>query len=145
VKTIILLTLACLTGCSVGVDHAVPAKQPALAVPFPPELQMGQAKPVQVLRIPLGQTFKITLPSNPTTGYHWQLANEPNAAILTAAGHEYQAETPARIGSGGHEIWTFRACGMGRTAFSLQYVRSWETGLPPADISRFEIIVLSGE
>jgi len=144
-KKIVLLILACFWGCSVASDHPAHVKEPAAAVPFPQELQRGPVKPVKVLRIPLGQTFKITLPSNPTTGYSWQLAAAPDAAIVTAEGHEYRPETPVRSGSGGHEIWIFKACGKGRTAVALQYVRPWETGQPPADTSRFEIIVLGGE
>jgi inhibitor of cysteine peptidase len=144
-KRTALLILACLWGCSVASDHPAQVKQPAEAVPFPQELQMGPAKPVKVLRIPLGQTFKITLPSNPTTGYSWQLATAPDAAIVAKEGHEYRSNTPVRSGSGGHEIWIFKARGKGRTAISLQYVRPWEKGQPPADTSRFEIIVLGGE
>ncbi len=144
-KRTILLILACLWGCSAMSDHSAQVKQPADAVPFPQELQMVPVTPVKVLRIPLGQTFKITLPSNPTTGYSWQLATEPDSAIVTTEGREYRPETPVRSGSGGHEVWTFKACGKGRTAVTLQYVRPWEKGQSPANTNRFEFIVLGSE
>ncbi|MDQ5988690.1 MAG: hypothetical protein CSYNP_04451 [Syntrophus sp. SKADARSKE-3] len=139
--TILILALM-IWGCSHAADTANRIKQPEAAPPPPLDLQHPSGKPVKVIRAPLGETFTITLPSNPTTGYQWQLAQPLDNRIVSEAGHEYRPDKPARIGSGGREIWTFRASGMGRAVISMQYVRPWETGKPPVNTRIFTVIVL---
>jgi inhibitor of cysteine peptidase len=142
----VIVILILLWGCSLIIDAAAQVKESTTAAPSPLDMPLpGQKKPVKVLRIPAGQTFTISLPANPTTGYRWTLAKEPDTRILTKAGHEYEPEKPGRVGSGGREKWKFKASGTGRATISMQYVRSWEIGQPPADTASFEVIVLKNE
>ena len=77
----------------------------------------------------VGQTLVLTLASNPTTGYEWEIA-EIDEAILKETHHEYKADWPVLIGSGGKEIWRFQAQSSGSTTLSLEYRRSWEKAEP---------------
>jgi inhibitor of cysteine peptidase len=138
----IIILAVMIWGCAHTAGTVSQTKQPGAAPT--PDLQYPAGKTVKVLRVPLGETFTITLPSNPTTGYRWQLAQPLDKRIVSEAGHEYQPDKPARIGSGGQEVWTFRASGMGRTVISMQYIRPWETGKPPVNSGIFTVIVLGG-
>lgn len=89
----------------------------------------------------VGQQFTVTLESNATTGYQWQLANPLNESIVKLVGSEYKAPQDGRIGQGGQEVWTFKAAGKGTTQISMKYVRSWEKDVPPAQTKTFTVTV----
>ncbi len=94
-----------------------------------------------------GDEFTITVASNPTTGYEWQLAQPLVGGVLLFMSSEYEAaETDTEIeGAGGKDVWTFKAEGLGDTKVSLKYVRPWEGNATPADQRTFNIIVNSTE
>ena len=100
-----------------------------------------QALSINLDEVKVGQEFNITLESNPTTGYQWQLANSLNETILEFIGSEYKPSESGLIGSGGEETWTFRAVNSGTTEISLKYVRPWETDVLPIKEQTFAIIV----
>ena len=79
----------------------------------------------------VGVNFVINLESNITTGYSWRLV-EPETGILELVGNEYQPyeNTGNMVGSGGTEIWTFKAIDKGKTTITLEYVRPWEKEVP---------------
>jgi len=87
----------------------------------------------------VGQTLVLSLESNPTTGYEWEIA-EIDEAILKETHHEYKADWPVLIGSGGRDIWHFRAEAEGRTTLTLNYRRSWEKAEPIQTFS-VEVVV----
>ena len=91
----------------------------------------------------LGKDAVITLESNRTTGYEWQLARPVDEKVLGFVSSEYvakKAET-AMTGVGGKEIWTFKAVGKGKTEVVFKYVRPWEKDVPPAREAAFTVIV----
>ena len=69
----------------------------------------------------------VTLPSNATTGYHWQLAAEPNPHVVKLVSHRYVAPKTKRVGAAGKEIWRFRAVGAGTARLRLTYVQAGKT------------------
>lgn len=77
----------------------------------------------------IGDTIKVTLPSNPTTGFRWELANISSTAMLAQDGEsEYVLPESTAIGAGGQEIWSFKALKRGTVSVSLVYSQSWEGG-----------------
>jgi inhibitor of cysteine peptidase len=96
------------------------------------------AKPITVTA---GQTFNVTLASNPTTGYSWALAKPLDPKLLTLVTNIYQRPETRLVGAGGNEVWTFKAAGEGRTDISLKYVRPWETNVPPVRTTNFVVVV----
>jgi len=93
------------------------------------------------LEVTAGQEFSITLASNATTGYHWELASPLNEAMVQLVASEYKNPETKLVGVGGQEIWTFRAIGQGHTLINLKYVRSWEKDVAPVKTASYMVIV----
>ncbi len=93
------------------------------------------------IEVEVGQEFAITLKSNPTTGYRWRFAEPLDREILELVGSEFEGPGAGFVGAGGEEVWTFRAMRQGKTVVSLEYVRPWEKGTPPAEIRTFTVLI----
>ena len=84
------------------------------------------------IELELGKLLVVTLESNPSTGYQWELI-ENNESILKQFGQtEYKpAETSnPRVGGGGWDIFRFKAVSAGQTTLEFVYHRSWEDAEP---------------
>ncbi|MBN2131081.1 MAG: protease inhibitor I42 family protein [Sedimentisphaerales bacterium] len=103
----------------------------------PPEPQ----PPAETIEVTVGDEFTISLDSNATTGYSWELTS-PLPAWLELIGTEYilTPTDPPIPGGGGVEGWTFRANGAGTATITFEYRRPWETDQPPAERKTFVII-----
>jgi inhibitor of cysteine peptidase len=78
--------------------------------------------------IEINETFNISLESNPSTGYEW-LIQEYNYSVLELADSHYgspEYPSPAPVGTGGWQNWTFRGLKDGKTTLTLVYWRPWE-------------------
>ncbi len=75
-----------------------------------------------------GQQLVVSLESNPSTGFQWNLARQPDGNVLTLVSSTYvePATTGDVVGAPGTEVWTFEAAGSGTTSFELAYFRSFE-------------------
>ena len=83
----------------------------------------------------VNQILNITLDSNVTTGFKWNLVTEPDAKVLKFLSSEYVAPTPRSqpvAGAGGTEVWKFQAVGAGSTTFKLAYFRPFD----PKDVAK---------
>ncbi|HEX5837400.1 MAG TPA: protease inhibitor I42 family protein [Anaerolineales bacterium] len=97
--------------------------------PTPPLLPTGETPnplpeptdPSQLIVVSPSQTFDIVLPSNPSTGYHWDLVRELDANLLQLVEQTYIAEQPVIPGSGGMDVWTLSAIATGETTIELGY------------------------
>jgi inhibitor of cysteine peptidase len=87
--------------------------------------QAGEPKPIAVVT---GKEFKITLPSNATTGYQWMLTKAPDEKLVKLLSSDYKRPDSKLAGAGGHMLWTFQALAAGKTELGLDYVRPWEKG-----------------
>ena len=91
-------------------------------------------------QVKAGKEFVITLNSNMTTGYQWQLAKAVDKGYLVLLGLKYVARQTKLVGAGGKEEWTFKAIKPGSTAVSFQYVRPWEKKAP-AKIKTIKVVI----
>ena len=103
-----------------------------------PREYTSSATPIDVQ---VGEQFVITLESNPTTGYSWQLGSPLDESVVKLVGSEFKQPDTKLIGAGGKESWTFQGVGPGRTSIRLDYVRPWETNVPPARSETFVVNV----
>lgn len=71
----------------------------------------------------MGETFSISLKSNPTTGYRWQ--PEFNSEFLELLSSEFTPDSTL-IGAPGVETFEFRALKQGKTEITVMYKRPWE-------------------
>ncbi len=88
-----------------------------------------------------GDQVTITLDSNATTGYKWQLVAKPDSKVLRFDKSVYNDPSEAIPGRGGTETWTFTAAGKGNTSFTLNYARPWEKNTPPEKTQKFTVTV----
>ncbi len=89
-----------------------------------------------------GQTLAISLESNPTTGYSWQVL-EMDAAVLQQSGETEYKQSPGSeglVGAGGVETLRFEALAAGQTTLTLGYMRAWES-VPPVETFTVQVIV----
>ena len=91
--------------------------------------------------VSVGDTFTISLESNPSTGYTWELSGPLDDAVVVSLGSDHQAGESTAVGAAGHQLFTFKPVGKGSTTIGLQYVRPWETGVAPAQTSDFDVNV----
>jgi len=87
-----------------------------------------------------GDTLRIELAANETTGYFWVLDESLDQSILQQVGEsEYVGEPDPAPGSGGTDIWTFEAVGAGTTTLTLNLERLNDTN--PETAQTFQITV----
>lgn len=96
--------------------------------------------PVPIV-VGVGNQFTISLPSNRTTGYQWQLGRPFDNRVLQLIGTFYSAPETGVVGQGGTETWVFTPTRQGQTTVVLNYVRPWETGIAPARTQSFLVTV----
>jgi inhibitor of cysteine peptidase len=113
-----------------GDGRACAAAVLALLLPAACRVEGAAAAP-RAITVHVGEQFTIRLDANATTGYGWRLTTPPAPAVATLVGSTYQASGDGLVGSGGDELWTFRATGAGATRIVLGYVRPWEHDVPP--------------
>ena len=77
--------------------------------------------PTKPVTVKAGETFELVMPSNPSTGYHWNIIPELDENIVQFVEQNYTGEQPVMPGSGGVEVWTFRAVSAGDTTVALGY------------------------
>lgn len=90
-----------------------------------------------------GDTFTVTLISNLTTGYQWDI-EQLDPAILQQVGeaaYEPDNKKGDMVGAGGKETFTFKAQANGQTDLTLIYHRRWEKGIQPIETFKMTIVV----
>jgi inhibitor of cysteine peptidase len=96
--------------------------------------------PAEMIDAQAGHSFTITLPANPTTGYQWQLARPLNDKMVKLIKSEYVADDTSLIGSGGNQVWKFKALAEGRAAVALKYVKPSEKNATP-EVKYFIVVI----
>jgi len=86
-----------------------------------------------------GNNFFITLETNPTTGYQWEL--DFDNTYIELVNREYGTPPQEIIGAGGNETFAFLALKSGETEITFSYLRSWEQGNPPIEEKVYIIII----
>ncbi len=100
----------------------------------------------RTLHLDRGDTFTVTLVSNPTTGFQWQFGTPPyDETVMILRGDKYiSPQDQLAAGAPGKRSLTFLAEGSGRTGLRLIYVRPWEKSRPPAKEYNLMVIVKDG-
>jgi inhibitor of cysteine peptidase len=95
----------------------------------------------KAVSVGVGEEFKLTLESNPSTGNQWMLARPLDERFLKFLGSEYKRGRPGVAGAPGHEILSFKALGEGKTQINLKYGRLWEHDTAPALTTNFVVVI----
>ena len=76
-----------------------------------------------------GQVVTVALDSNKATGLGWVLV-EPSGSIVVMQGSPVYSTKSGKRGSGGTEIWHFRASKPGYQTVKMEYRRKWAQSVP---------------
>ncbi len=95
-----------------------------------PEVEVDMKDNGGEVTLKSGNVLVLSLDSNPSTGYRWEV-RDINTSILEQIGtSEYRAsevKDPPVVGAGGTEIFHFRAITEGTNSLQLIYKQPWET------------------
>jgi len=104
---------------------------PPLDDPEPREIRLGAQDEGGQVELKEDQVLVISLESNPSTGYMWEV-EEADEKILCQIGEiEFESES-GLLGAPGKQILRFEAVAAGQTTFKLVYHRPWENDVKPA-------------
>lgn len=95
----------------------------------------------ETITVSAGETFKIELPENPTTGYLWVVSQSPTSGVAVLESSRYRPPSGGVVGAGGQKTFTFRAVGPGDTRVAFEYRRPWEKNVRPAQVRQYILIV----
>ena len=87
-----------------------------------------------------GQMLVISLESNPTTGYSWEVV-EPDEAVLRQVGEAEFTPQSDLIGASGVEVLRLEGTGAGKMTLKLVYHRPWEKDVEPLETFAVEVTV----
>lgn len=96
------------------------------------------------VEVDVGQVLVLTLESNPTTGYSWEVVEAEDSILLQTGEPEFEAiseSDSAPLGAGGVQVFHFEAVGAGETQLELVYHRPWEKGVEPLETFSLQVIV----
>ena len=106
------------------------AKQASVEVPLDDFTSQNHIS--REVTVNAGDSFTLTLGSNPTTGFTWpDEAQIGDQTVLQQTDHKLvvpESEPPPPPGTPGKEVWTFKALKKGTTEVSMEYSRPWEGG-----------------
>ena len=103
-----------------------------------PQLEISD--PGKSIEVTAGNEFKIVIESNPSTGYQWKVVGALDETIVQFVSNEYRASEPVALGSGGSDVWVFRAIAAGKTTITLGHYPPGE-GQPAEQEITFAVVV----
>jgi len=109
--------------------------------PEPPPGSITVSDPGKTIAVSAGNEFKIVIDSNPSTGYHWELIGDLDAAILQFVSKDYRASQMAAPGAGGQDVWMFKALAAGEATITLGYYPPSNEAVEPAQTVAFTVVV----
>jgi inhibitor of cysteine peptidase len=86
--------------------------------------------------LPQNHIFRIVLPSNPTTGYTWNVVVD-NPNVVSVESSKYLKDSSGRVGVGGETTWLLMAQHKGNATLLFSYQRVWEEDVPPTRVVKF--------
>ena len=102
-------------------------------------MTLTEAQNGKSVTIAKGASVVISLESNPTTGYVWQVGKNDNAVLKLAGAPAFEPGAKQMPGAPGHQLFKFEAVASGSDVIALDYVRPWEKDLTPA--RKFSVVV----
>ena len=98
--------------------------------------------PQVALETSVGKEFKVVLESNPTTGYHWEIVGDLDAAVVEFVSKDYKSTSdPNLVGGGGLDTFVFKAVGAGKTTITLGYYPPSNDAVKPEKTETFTVTV----
>ena len=93
-----------------------------------------------------GDSVRVTLNSNPSTGYFWGEDGKPDSDVIRLFRKEFQKkeQTEQIVGAPAKQEFVYKAVGYGETGIRLSYKRPWEKQ-QPASTFQLRIVIKQPE
>ena len=128
-RSVLICVVLALLLCAGGCGGATGRGAPEVACDEFMELDPGEQAIERELEVAVGDSFTVTLCSNPSTGFEWEEAVISDSSVLRETGREFQAPSSGvPPGAAGKEVWIFEAVKQGASTVSMAYSRPWEGG-----------------
>jgi inhibitor of cysteine peptidase len=137
--TAIILGISLVAGFACGGTSESPTPTPTIT-PTANEVNVNASYNGSDVTLAVGGQLIVTLQSNETTGYTWNLSAISDTNVIKKVRNQYIIPTPSdppSLGQGGISIWTFEALAAGTATISMKEFRSWEV----EPVNTFEITV----
>jgi len=121
-KWLIVITALFITSCAFGV------------------IRLNDADNGRKLELREGQEIVVSLESNPTTGYIWEISNIGDGIIAQVGKTTYESKSDL-LGAGGIQVFRFKAKGAGQVDLNFVYHRPWEKNVKPVRTFSLKITV----
>ncbi|TLX54703.1 peptidase inhibitor I42 [Stutzerimonas nosocomialis] len=86
------------------------------------------------LNLHAGQTLIVSLPSNPTSGYRWNLQDAAPGQLKSLGPEVFSSPDKDVIGGEGLSTWRFQVQGGGSGRLYLAYQQPWDAAAEPAGL-----------
>jgi len=103
-------------------------------------VQLTQADSRGTVKLHPGDILEIALPSNPTTGYTWEVKPGSEAVLKQRGEPEFKPDSNL-LGSAGRLIFRFDAVAVGEAPLVIIYHRTFEPGISPLQTFSVNVIV----
>ena len=83
-----------------------------------------------------GQSFEIKFLTNASTGFWWQLTNEPELTVVAPQDRRYESNAPAgMVGASSNLFWKFEAKEKGKQTLKFVYARDdWDKAIQTRNV-----------
>lgn len=102
--------------------------------------RLEETDPAMPVEATAGETFDIVIEANVTTGYEWRLVEALDESVVQFVARDYEADQPVSEGSGGVDVWTFRAVAPGESQIVLGHFPPDGSDAPERTVT-FTVIV----
>jgi inhibitor of cysteine peptidase len=133
---LLLGVLILLAGC--GLSREVKSGDKGMSIDE--KVALGTKDNGRQIELQPGQTLVVTLESNPTTGYCWEVAEGVESVLQQTGEAEFQPQSDL-LGAPGVEILRFEATATGQATLTLVYHRPWEKGIDPLETFSVQVKV----
>ena len=107
----------------------------------PSQVSVDGSHSGQEVQLAVGGSLELTLESNATTGFEWELMSISDEAVLKQKAQKYEAPETQMAGAPGKEIWTFEALKKGKATISMEYSQPWDGGTKAAETFNLVVVV----
>ncbi len=102
----------------------------SVAVPVTEPLEAMET--LNVLTVEMGKEFTVTLRENPSTGYSWTYAIDPEEGLVYISDEAVLSSVPSGLaGAPNDRVWTFKAEARGTYRITFVYDRGFEASQNP--------------
>jgi inhibitor of cysteine peptidase len=101
-------------------------------------LQFNASKTGESAKLRKGESFEISLPENPATGFRWKITviGEP---VSKMTGDDFRPSI--EVGGQGIHCWRFRTRQAGESEIRMVLQRSWEASAQPVQSFTLRVVV----